>query len=265
MQLCQWQISFWPLSFSLYRWQFATVTDAFLFSCTLQFCDSWRRGSKMLRCSSVWKTAWLFCCSFSFALTLALVVCLCQCNILIISLSVSPLPLHFSPFLCIFCFLTLSLTSICISIGYPPKAGTWTKPAFFVCSGWCLCSKVQRPAWGEVLSLTQTEPWTHMWTRSIRMHILSSAGSCCWNRCQMHSMPSTSSHVFMLLLPLVSYSRTYLKHSLNVWFFYSYLLHSVPISLPFSSFKLWLSVISPVGMHCLPVLLLSFCYPWPCF
>lgn len=60
MQLCQWQIIFWPLSLSLYGWRLATVTACFLFWCTLQFCDSWRPSSKMLRFSSVWKTAWLF-------------------------------------------------------------------------------------------------------------------------------------------------------------------------------------------------------------
>lgn len=50
MQLCQWQIIFWPLSLSLHGWRFATATACFLFSCSLPFCDSQRTSSKMLRC-----------------------------------------------------------------------------------------------------------------------------------------------------------------------------------------------------------------------
>lgn len=109
MQLCQWQIIFWPLSLSLHGWRFANATACFLFSCSLPFCDGQRTSSKMLRCSSVWKTAWFF---FFAALSPSLSVyfcciCLCQCNILIISFSVSLLPCLVSQLLVISCSLSV--------------------------------------------------------------------------------------------------------------------------------------------------------------
>lgn len=159
MQLCQWQIIFWPLSLSLYGWRSATVTACFLFSCTLQFCDSWRPTSKMLRCSSVWKTAWLFLLLFLVRSPSAFVV--------YVSVSVT-----FSLFLYrSLCSQFFSLSSslsfilsfsfiICISIRYSPKAGSWTQPAFFVLVD-AFRSKVQKPAWGELLCLTNRAMNTH--------------------------------------------------------------------------------------------------------
>ncbi len=157
MQLCQWQIIFWPLSLSLYGWRFATVTACFLFSCTFQFCDSWRPSSKMLRCSSVWKTAWLFVllflphplCTFVVYISVSATFSLFLYRFLLSHFSSFSSSSSFVLSLCFSLFLSSLFTSdilqrLCLG------------PNQHFCSGWCPRSKVQRHAWGELLSHTTT-------------------------------------------------------------------------------------------------------------
>lgn len=230
----------------------------FLFSCTLQFCDSWRLGSKMLRYSSIWKTARLFVLLFLLHYLFTFVVCLCQCNTLIISSSLTLLPSLLSLCLFLFCLcLSLSLPSVFPS-GIHQRLCPGPKQHF--CSSGYLRSKVQRPAWGELASHTNKATNTQTDTHSIRVRVLNSAGSRWCNRCQTYSAPSTSSHVFMLLLPLVSSSWTRLRHHLNVWFLCCLLLHTWPMSVPFHhtncgylSSPLWECIVCFI---CPPLLLL---------
>lgn len=269
MQLCQWQIIFWPLSLSLYGWRFATVTACFLFSCTLQFCDSWRPSSKMLRCSSVWKTAWLFVLLFLLHSLFTFVV--------YVSVSVTfslflyrSLCSHFFFSLHLFMFCSVSLTfslSLYHLYFHQVFSNGWVldqTSIFFLVDAF-----VQR--FRDLLevkcSLAQTEPRTHIQTHTCA-HILNSAGPCCWSRCQTYSVPYTSSHVFTLLLPLVSYSWVYLKHSLNAWCFFlisstvypcPYLFVIQTVAICHLSCGIALSV-----LFVLLLLLLSFCYPWHC-
>lgn len=88
------------------------------------------------------------------------------------------------------------------------------------CCGWGFCSKVPRPASGDLLPHTNRAGDTHTPAHcSIVVH-----------RCQTRSVLSPS-HVCMLPLPLVSYSWISLKHCLNAWF--AFFVH-VPA---FSSYK----------------------------
>lgn len=230
----------------------------FLFSCTLQFCDSWRLGSKMLRYSSVWKTARLFVLLFLLHYLFTFVVCLCQCNTLIISSSLTLLPSLLSLWLFLFSAF-LYLYHLYFHQVFT-KGCVLDQSSIFVPVDTC----VQR--FRDLLEvnwpLTRTKPRTHRQTHthSIRVRVLNSAGSRCCNRCQTYSAPSTSSHVFMLLLPLVSYSWTRLRHHLNVWFLSRLLLHTWPMSVPFHhtncgylSSPLWECIVCVI---CPPLLLL---------
>lgn len=120
MQLCQWQIIFWPLSLSLHGWRFANATACFLFSCSLPFCDGQRTSSKMLRCSSVWKTAWFF---FFFFLLLFLLHSLFT-FVVYVSVSVT-FSLFLFRFLCSHVSSLSSSSSLVLSLSsrrYPLKA-----------------------------------------------------------------------------------------------------------------------------------------------
>lgn len=209
------------------------------------------------------------CCSFSFALYLLFCsVHLCQCNILIISLSASLLPLLVSLLLLIFLFRlsrSLSLSSVFPS-GILQMAGSWTKPAF------CVLVDVFVQGFRDLLevncSLThkQSHEYTYRHTpaqtgsestsstlparaveigvRRIQCHPLHLMFSCCY--CHLcHTPAYIWNTVWMLDGSFLSPPQFTHAHT-------------------FLSYKLRLSVISPVGMHCLFVLLLSFCYPWHC-
>lgn len=151
IQLCQWQIIFWPLSLSLYGWRFATVTACFCLCALYNFVTA---GDPALKCwgARLFERQLDFlCCSFSFTLYLLMLctVSLCQCNILIIYLSFSLLPLLFSVLFFIFCsvLLVLSLYHLYFHQAFSKRPGPGPNQHF--CSGWCLRSEVQRPAWGE--------------------------------------------------------------------------------------------------------------------
>lgn len=246
MQLCQWQIIFWPLSPSWYGWRFAIVTDGFLFSCILQLCDSWKPGSRWLRCSSVWKTSWLFVPLFSF-------------HSLFTSVVYVPVSVTFSLFLhrpvCSHVFLAvfflLSLSSVCC-IRYPLQSLFPGLNQHFW-SGWCLHSKVHSPAWGELLSKRATN--THI------VHF--NAGSCCWNRdavcIQCHPLHLVLSHCFchLCLIPEFIWNITWmLAVSFNLY-------HSLPTRFCHNNCWYLSSLLCKFSVYFVCPLL--FLYPWNSF
>lgn len=266
MQLCQWQIIFWPLSLSLYGWRLATVTACFLFSCTLQFCDSWRPGSKMLRCSSVWKAAWLFSLLFLLHYLFTYVVC--------VSVSVT-FSLFLYRSLCSHFFSLSSSLSFVVYLSFMSfvfPSGTLQRlgpgPNQNISSGWCLCSKVQRPAGGEMLTHTYRNVNTHKETpahavlestfstlqahsvekgvRRSQCHPLHLMFSCCF--CHLcHILEFIWNTVWMLDFALLISSRIYPCP-------YLFVIQSVAIC-HFSSGN---------AVSVFFVLLLSFSYIWHC-
>lgn len=72
MQLCQWQIIFWPLSLGLYGWRFATVTDAFCFRALYSSVTAAEPALKCWGAHLFERQLDFFCCSFSFTLYLLL-------------------------------------------------------------------------------------------------------------------------------------------------------------------------------------------------
>lgn len=204
-----------------------------LFLCALQFCDSWRPCSKVLRCSSVWKTAWLFVLLFLLhsLFTLVVYVSVSITFSLFLYRSLSAPTTFFSLLLCIFCFVSLPLPSVFPS-GILQRLGAGPNQHF--CSGWSLHSKVQRPAWGKLPSHTNRTMNTH--NGHSPWHTVSE-----FSTLQAHAVEigvrCIQCHPLYLMFSCCSchLCHTELKHYLNVWFFSSssYLIHSLPMPIPF--------------------------------
>lgn len=240
-------------------WMAVCHCDSLLFvSCSLPLCDSRRTSTKMLRCSSVGKMARLFGCSFAFTLIFFFFCCKCLCHVTTSLFLFQFLHSHVSScssFLSLFSpsFFDLEFFQA-ISVG-----GAIHQTDIFVLAEAFL--QRFRDLREVNCSLAQPEPWkhseahlrTHTHTHRLEVHIVNPADSCCRSRCQKYSVPSTSTHVSVLLLLHLYCPPEYIWNSEYLMSF-----SSPPqfTHVPFLLYKLRLRVICADRMHCLLLLVL---------